>query len=118
MEICYGGHSEGGASVYHSSVILSGHHISISPSIVYTPYTWQGTYFQEQIDDLKLAKNLTVLIGENEPKKNSGYQDLIDGLKSYQHMKVKIIPNFWHGKKSDNRFLDETGPEVMTGCNF
>ena len=118
LEICYVGHSEGGASVYYSSVFLEGHHVSISPGIIHTPYTWKGTYFQEQINDVNLAQNLTVLIGENEPKKNSGYQDLIDGLKGYQHVTVKIIPNFGHGKMSDNRFLDETGPEVITGCNF
>ena len=67
---------------------------------------------------INLAKNLTVLIGEREPKRNSGYQDLIDGLKGYQHIKVKIIPNFGHGKMDDNRFLDVTGPEVIKGCNF
>ena len=67
---------------------------------------------------MNLAKNLIVLIGENEPIKNSSYQDLIDGLRGYQHIKVKIIPNFGHGKMSDNRFLDKIGPEVLTGCNF
>ncbi|MDC1383670.1 hypothetical protein N8500_09335 [Candidatus Puniceispirillum sp.] len=118
VKICYVGHSEGGASVYYSSVFLKGRHVSISPGIIHTPYTWKGTYFQEQINDVNLAKNLTILIGENEPKKNSGYQDLIDGLKGYQHVTVKIIPYFGHGKMSDNRFLDEIGPEVITGCNF
>ena len=82
VKICYVGHSEGGASVYYSSIFLKGHHVSISPGIIYTPYTWKGTFFQEQINDVKLAKNLTVLIGAKEPRRNSGYQDLIDGLKS------------------------------------
>ena len=118
VKICYAGMSEGGASVYYSSVFLRGHHVSISPGIIHTPYTWKGTYFQEQVNDVNLAKNLTVLIGEREPKRNSGYQDLIDGLKGYQHIKVKIIPNFGHGKMDDNRFLDVTGPEVIKGCNF
>ena len=71
-----------------------------------------------KVPELVWAKNLTVLIGENEPKKNSGYQDLINDLMGYKHIKVKIIPNFGHGKMSDNRFLHETGPEVLTGCNF
>ncbi len=118
VKICYVGHSEGGASVYYSSIFLKGHHVSISPGIIYTPYTWKGTFFQEQINDVKLAKNLTVLIGAKEPRRNSGYQDLIDGLKEHDHINVKLIPGFGHGKMSDNRFLDDIGPLVIKGCNF
>ena len=118
VKICYVGHSEGGASVYYSSIFLEGHHVSISPGIIHTPYTWKGTFFQEQINDVKLARNLTVFIGDKEPRRNSGYQDLIDGLKEHNHINVILMPGFGHGKMSDNGFLDDTGPVVIKGCNF
>ena len=118
VKICYVGHSEGGASVYYSSIFLRGHHVSISPGIIHTPYTWKGTYFQEQVNDVRLAKNLTVFIGGKEPKRVSGYQDLIDGLKDHKHISVKLMPTYGHGAMSDNRHLDETGPIVIEGCAF
>jgi hypothetical protein len=117
VNICYVGHSEGGASVLFTSMYLNGKHVSISPGYGHSPFHLTGNRYEETPVFYNKSKNLTILIGGYETDNNlSGFYKGTRNLPS--NIKVKVIGNLTHQEIASDQFIEEWGVEVVKGCGF
>ena len=118
VKICYVGHSEGGAPVLYTSVFLDGRHVAISPSSNnYSPFKLTGQQYYESPRYYKNSKNLTILMGQIELRKEY-FANLIRKAEMLKNINTKLFKNFGHADMASNVNIGLIGPAVIAGCGF
>ena len=119
VDICYVGHSEGGASVLYTSIFLEGRNVAISPSHnKYSVFKFTGKEFYESLEYYNQAKNLTVFNGGLEIQHSKKFRNMFRKSEELEHINTKLFKDFEHSNMAANVFLDEIGSAVLEACSF
>jgi|APSaa5957512535_1039671.scaffolds.fasta_scaffold78733_2 hypothetical protein len=119
VNICYVGHSEGGASTLFASMYFNGKHVAISPGYGRSPFHLTGNRYEKTPEFYNKSKNLTILIGGYETENNlRGFYKVAKSLPSKTDIKVQVIGSLTHQEIASDVYIDEWGPEVLKGCGF
>lgn len=118
VNICYVGHSEGGAPVLYTSVFLDGKHVAISPSSnEYSPFKLTGKQFYESPNYYNKSKNLTILMGSKEMEWDK-FKALFKKAEKLDNIETKLFDNLGHAEMTIAKNLNAIGPAVLKGCGF
>ncbi len=117
VNICYVGHSEGGASALFTSMYLDGKHVAISPGDYNSPFQLTGHRYDKTPEFYNKSKNLTILIGGYESTHNMS--GLYQNSENFPlNIKMKVIGDLSHREIASDKFIEEWGYEVLKGCGF
>jgi hypothetical protein len=118
VNICYVGHSEGGASVLFTSMYFDGKHVAIAPSPRhYSPFELTGHEYHKTPKFYNRSKNLTILIGGEDIKPNWNVE-FYEVITKLNHIDTKIVGNLTHREIAADSYIGEWGPAVLKGCDF